>query len=144
MYFSQIVEAVCYLHQKGVCHLDIKCENIMVKQGRLKLGDFGLSTMIEDGPVAGTRGSYGYASPENIKSGSRNMPGAVRYDGQPADVWSCGVVLFVLMYGLTPWEVANETSFDFRMYKVRTLAFCQQFIDSLTGNGRQSEPEALE
>lgn len=39
------------------------------------------------------------------------------YDGQKADTWSCGVVLFVLMYGQTPWDIARESSPEFRLYK---------------------------
>ena len=125
-HFAQLVEAVAHLHSKGVCHLDVKPENLFVDAaGRVKLGDFGLSTFAEDGPVFGCRGSFAYAAPENVKS-VRKAPDAYGcrslgqgYDGQKADMWSVGVVLFVLLYGLTPWDVAKDTSYEYRMYKVR-------------------------
>ena len=64
-----------------------------------------------------------YAAPENLRSGLTKAgacpaPSTPRYDGQQADVWSCGVVLFVMMYGYPPWDMARESSYDFRMYKV--------------------------
>jgi serine/threonine protein kinase len=39
------------------------------------------------------------------------------YDGQKADMWSCGVVLFVFMFGQTPWDFARESSQEYRLYK---------------------------
>ena len=39
------------------------------------------------------------------------------YDGQKADLWSCGVVLFVFMFGQTPWDFARESSQEYRLYK---------------------------
>ena len=124
-HFAQLVEAVVHLHGQGICHLDVKPENLFVDaSGRVKLGDFGLSTFAEDGPVFGCRGSFAYAAPENVKSvrkgqdvyGCRSL--GQGYDGQKADMWSVGIVLFVLLYGLTPWDVAKDTSYEYRMYKL--------------------------
>eukprot|EP00054_Salpingoeca_dolichothecata_P009513 m.53634 g.53634 ORF g.53634 m.53634 type:complete len:442 (-) comp18421_c0_seq1:168-1493(-) len=121
-FFAQLVEAVVHLHSKGICHLDIKPENMLIdRHGCVKLGDFGLSTLVADGPVTGCRGSLSYAAPENLRQHVMGNPSISRfvsgYDGQKADVWSCGVVLFVLLYGYTPWEIARESSLEFRMYK---------------------------
>lgn len=124
-YFAQLVGAVLHIHGRGICHLDIKTENLFVDgNGRVKLGDFGLATFAEDGPVVGCRGSLAYAAPENVRSSRRTQevfgcraPGQ-GYDGQKADIWSIGVVLFVLLYGLTPWEIARDSSYEYRMYKL--------------------------
>ena len=76
-----------------------------------------------------------YASPENLRSGHLKaqqggcVTGAVaRYDGQAADIWSCGVVLFVFMYGYTPWPTARESSVDFRLYKVASPSFPKIYL----------------
>lgn len=63
--------------------------------------------------------SESYTSPENLRchfqiQTKRPVRG---YDPLKADIWSCGVVLFVLMYGNTPWELARETSPEYRLYK---------------------------
>eukprot|EP00039_Didymoeca_costata_P004616 m.74788 g.74788 ORF g.74788 m.74788 type:complete len:425 (-) comp12480_c0_seq1:6160-7434(-) len=125
-YFAQLVEALVHVHAKGICHLDVKPENLFVdRNGVVKLGDFGLCTFSEDGPVVSCHGSLCYAAPENVKCGLRKgqdaygCPPLVQgYDGRKADVWSAGVVLFVLLYGLTPWDVARDSSYEYRMYKL--------------------------
>lgn len=114
--FAQLLEAVTFLHTRGVCHLDIKPENMLLdRPGHMRLGDFGLSALVEDGPIYGCRGSISYAAPENLRSGSS---GCVGYDGLRADVWSCGIVLFVMLYGITPWDVAADTCAEYRAYRV--------------------------
>lgn len=115
-YFAQLMDAVEFLHQAGICHLDIKTENMFIdSNGRVKLGDFGLGALLEDAQLLGCRGSLGYAAPENISS---LVPRATcGYDGQKADIWSCGVVLFVLIYGMIPWDAARDSSAEFRVYK---------------------------
>ncbi|EDQ90168.1 uncharacterized protein MONBRDRAFT_16435, partial [Monosiga brevicollis MX1] len=118
--YAQLIDAVTYLHTKGIAHLDIKPENMLLNHdGRLKLCDFGLSVLSEDGPLYSCRGSTGYAAPENLKChyaavAKRAVQG---YDPLKADVWSCGVVLFVLFYGYTPWDIAREATPEYRLYK---------------------------
>eukprot|EP00730_Choanoeca_flexa_P003064 TRINITY_DN11276_c0_g1_i1.p2 TRINITY_DN11276_c0_g1~~TRINITY_DN11276_c0_g1_i1.p2 ORF type:complete len:348 (+),score=65.10 TRINITY_DN11276_c0_g1_i1:3239-4282(+) len=118
--FAQLVDAVTYLHNKGIAHLDLKPENMLLTDmGRLKLCDFGLSCLTEDGPLYTCRGSTAYAAPENLKChfaalAKRPVHG---YDALKSDVWSVGVVLFVLLHGYTPWDIAREASADYRLYK---------------------------
>jgi serine/threonine protein kinase len=122
VYFSQLVTAVAHVHACGVCHLDIKPENLLLckRSGRLKLADFGLSTLAENGGVQGTRGSRSYAAPENLQSKAPSGAHSecqmgLAYDGQRADMWSIGIVLFLFLYGYSPWDVAHDSSYEFRM-----------------------------
>eukprot|EP00037_Helgoeca_nana_P033121 m.416759 g.416759 ORF g.416759 m.416759 type:complete len:410 (+) comp30093_c0_seq1:314-1543(+) len=125
VYFSQLVTAVAHVHACGVCHLDIKPENLLLckRSGRLKLADFGLSTLAENGGVQGTRGSRSYAAPENLQSKAPSGAHSecqmgLAYDGQRADMWSIGIVLFLFLYGYSPWDVAHDSSYEFRMFKM--------------------------
>lgn len=121
-YFAQIVDAVSHIHSCGICHMDLKPENLFVTaSGIVKLGDFGLSVLIEDGPVFGRKGSVCYAAPENLRSKHQgefacNGP-RQGYDGQRADIWSIGIILFVFLYGYTPWDAAHDDSYEFRTFK---------------------------
>eukprot|EP01147_Barroeca_monosierra_P008108 gene8108-768_t len=118
--FTQLIHAVQTLHHRGVAHLDIKPENILVTSNdRIVLCDFGLSVMLSDGPAYGARGSFAYSSPENVATYFRHQNGlaSLGYDGLKADVWSCGIVLFVFLYGCTPWDVAyGPESLEYRRY----------------------------
>ncbi|XP_030465501.2 CBL-interacting protein kinase 5 [Syzygium oleosum] len=103
-YFQQLIEAVDFCHSRGVYHRDIKPENLLLDEnGNLKVSDFGLSALCEsqrqDGLLHTTCGTPAYVAPEVI-----NKKG---YDGAKADIWSCGVVLFVLMAGYLPFHDAN-------------------------------------
>ncbi|KAF8391020.1 hypothetical protein HHK36_023320 [Tetracentron sinense] len=103
-YFQQLVNAVDYCHSRGVFHRDLKPENLLLDaNGVLKVSDFGLSALPqqvrEDGLLHTTCGTPNYVAPEVI-----NNKG---YDGAKADLWSCGVILFVLMAGYLPFEESN-------------------------------------
>ncbi|KAG7549089.1 NAF/FISL domain [Arabidopsis thaliana x Arabidopsis arenosa] len=103
-YFQQLVRAVDYCHSRGVCHRDLKPENLLLdEQGNLKVSDFGLSALADsrrqDGLLHTTCGTPAYVAPEVI---SRRG-----YDGFKADVWSCGVILFVLLAGYLPFRDSN-------------------------------------
>eukprot|EP00048_Salpingoeca_helianthica_P016173 m.230827 g.230827 ORF g.230827 m.230827 type:complete len:326 (+) comp18158_c0_seq1:312-1289(+) len=115
-YFAQLVEALVHLHTRGICHLDIKPENMLLdRPGHIRLADFGLSALAEDGPVSGCHGSLSYAAPENLRS--RPSLGCNGFDGFRADAWSVGVVLFVMLFGYAPWECAADTCATFRAFR---------------------------
>lgn len=103
-YFKQLINAVDYCHSRGVYHRDIKPENILLDEnGNLKVSDFGLSALVEskrqDGLLHTPCGTPAYVAPEVIKRKG--------YDGTKADIWSCGIVLFVLLAGYLPFHDPN-------------------------------------
>ncbi|KAK8482956.1 hypothetical protein V6N13_118483 [Hibiscus sabdariffa] len=103
-YFIQLINAVDFCHSRGVYHRDIKPENLLLDENEnLKVSDFGLSALAEskrqDGLLHTTCGTPAYVAPEVI-----NRKG---YDGVAADIWSCGVVLYVLLAGYLPFHDSN-------------------------------------
>ncbi|KAK4837502.1 hypothetical protein QYF36_005987 [Acer negundo] len=103
-YFQQLIDAVDFCHSRGVYHRDIKPENLLLDENEnLKISDFGLSALADckrqDGLLHTTCGTPAYVAPEVI-----NRKG---YDGEKADIWSCGVVLFVLLAGYLPFHDSN-------------------------------------
>lgn len=97
-FFQQIVCAVEYCHRHKIVHRDLKPENLLLDdQLHVKIADFGLSNIMTDGNFLKTScGSPNYAAPEVI-SGKL-------YAGPEVDVWSCGVILYVLLVGRLPFE----------------------------------------
>ena len=102
--FKQILEAVNYLHAHGVCHRDLKPENILFStladDSTLKLIDFGLSKVF-DGDKNTMKGAVGttfYMAPEVITG---------QYD-EKCDIWSCGVILYIMLCGKPPFFSQNE------------------------------------
>lgn len=103
-YFQQLISAVDFCHSRGVYHRDLKPENLLLDENdNLKVSDFGLSTLSEskcqDGLLHTTCGTPAYVAPEVI-----NRKG---YEGCKADIWSCGVILFVLLAGYLPFHDQN-------------------------------------
>lgn len=101
-YFRQLVSAVDFCHGRGVYHRDLKPENLLLdEQGNLKVADFGLSAIAgPDGLLHTTCGTPAYVAPEVVgKKGG--------YDGAKADMWSCGVILYVLLAGFLPFQDDN-------------------------------------
>jgi serine/threonine-protein kinase Chk1 len=122
-YFSQLISAVGYMHSKGIAHRDIKPENVLLSaEGDLKLSDFGLAALFKkDGNLRLCNtvcGSPPYIAPE-IVSGLRSKRADVLDSGYYAnvsDIWSCGIVLFVLLVGNTPWDEPTKRSLEFKEY----------------------------
>ncbi|KAI4092768.1 MAG: hypothetical protein LQ344_003288 [Seirophora lacunosa] len=122
LYFQQLVSAVTYMHSKGVGHRDIKPENILLSaEGNLKIADFGLATLFKHNGLTKlcrtSCGSPPYTAPEVVacdSTMSRKLDQG--YSGDLVDIWSCGVVLFVLLVGNTPWDEPSDRSLEFHEY----------------------------
>ncbi|KAF2223531.1 hypothetical protein BDZ85DRAFT_311500 [Elsinoe ampelina] len=101
--FRQIVAALLYCHRMNIHHRDLKPENILLDRdnAQIKLVDFGMAALQPEGKQLTTAcGSPHYAAPEVIRS----RP----YDGAKADVWSCGVILYVMLTGTTPFNYDHD------------------------------------
>ncbi|GLC56192.1 hypothetical protein PLESTB_001078300 [Pleodorina starrii] len=106
--FQQLVIAVDFCHKKGKVNRDIKLANILLQEGHLplvKLCDFGFSKdKFDDSEPQTQIGTALFTAPEIFT----NVPGQV-YDAEAADVWSCGVVLFVMLFGCHPFLSVEDT-----------------------------------
>eukprot|EP01051_Picozoa_sp_SAG22_P000248 SAG22_NODE_5_length_41775_cov_111.520971_11_plen_232_part_00 len=92
-FFVQIIAAVAYCHTKKVYHRDLKLENVLVqKDGTVKITDFGMAKDATGLSLPKTRrvGTIAYMAPEIADA-------AGHYDGSKADVWSLGVMLYVMV-----------------------------------------------
>eukprot|EP00250_Pteridium_aquilinum_P008718 c18157_g1_i2 orf=830-2152(+) len=113
-YFQQLINAVDFCHSRGVYHRDLKPENLLLdSEGNLKVSDFGLSALSQqvraDGLLHTACGTPNYVAPEVI-----NDKG---YSGATADLWSCGVILYVLMAGYLPFDEQNLVTLYKKIYK---------------------------
>lgn len=97
-FFQQMISAIDHSHRLKIVHRDLKPENILLDDDlNVKLADFGLSNEIVDGDFMKTScGSPNYAAPEVIKG--------TLYTGPEVDVWSSGVILYVILCGRLPFE----------------------------------------
>uniref|UniRef100_A0A1B0AM47 SNF-related serine/threonine-protein kinase n=1 Tax=Glossina palpalis gambiensis TaxID=67801 RepID=A0A1B0AM47_9MUSC len=103
-YFRQILRAITYCHQLHVVHRDLKPENVVFfeKLGVVKLTDFGFSNKFSPGQKLQTFcGSLAYSAPEILLGDS--------YDAPAVDIWSLGVILYMLVCGNPPFEKANDS-----------------------------------
>ncbi|KAH6684215.1 kinase-like domain-containing protein [Halenospora varia] len=102
-FMLQLVDAVSYIHSKGMYHRDIKPENIfLTKNGEMKLGDFGLATS-EDWTYETTVGSDRYMSPEQYDSAGAG------YSPAQADIWAIGICLLNILFSRNPFTTPTES-----------------------------------
>ncbi|KAK2959508.1 putative CBL-interacting protein kinase 23 [Blattamonas nauphoetae] len=116
-YFQQLVRGVDFCHQNGICHRDLKPENLLLDEsGVLKITDFGLCALSDaENVLLKTQcGTPNYTAPEILDGGE--------YEGKPTDVWSCGVILFVMLAGYLPFE--EDTNIElFRKIKKAEFSY---------------------
>ncbi|KAJ3055542.1 serine/threonine-protein kinase HAL4/sat4 [Rhizophlyctis rosea] len=102
--FKQLIHGVAYLHEVGVAHRDLKPENLLLDaQNRiLKITDFGTSEVFRTcfektaRKAKGLCGSEPYIAPEGWAGGE--------YEGPKVDMWSCGIILYIMLYRSIPWR----------------------------------------
>ena len=101
-FFKQLIEIVINCRNQGVCHSDLKLENLIVDPNRseLKLIDFGSATVWRETELYFFNGTRVYSPPEWVKSGV--------YYPESGTVWSLGVVLFEFLFGYVPFERDSE------------------------------------
>lgn len=99
----ELLEALKYLHDRQIVHRDLKPENLLLKSKKsdsaLKLADFGFATTCNGDDQHAQCGTPGYVAPEIIKP-KGNL--GIRY-GVAVDMWSCGVILYILLGGYPPF-----------------------------------------
>uniref|UniRef100_A0A182ILU5 non-specific serine/threonine protein kinase n=1 Tax=Anopheles atroparvus TaxID=41427 RepID=A0A182ILU5_ANOAO len=111
--FWQILSAVEYCHNKGIVHRDLKAENLLLDSKMdIKIADFGFSNFYKKGELLATWcGSPPYAAPEVFEG--------KRYTGPEIDIWSLGVVLYVLVCGALPFDGSTLQSLRDRVLSGR-------------------------
>ncbi|KAK4784242.1 hypothetical protein SAY86_018610 [Trapa natans] len=128
--FRHLMQVVLYCHENGVVHRDLKPENILLatkaSPSSIKLADFGLATYLKPGQsLQGIVGSPFYIAPE-VLVGDYN---------QAADVWSAGVILYILLSGMPPfWGKTKSSIFD--AVKAADLQFPSDQWDHISESAR--------
>ncbi|XP_028037801.1 calcium/calmodulin-dependent protein kinase type 1-like isoform X4 [Bombyx mandarina] len=101
----QVLEAVDYMHSQGVVHRDLKPENLLYysteEDSKIMISDFGLSKIEDSGIMATACGTPGYVAPEVL---------AQKPYGKAVDVWSIGVISYILLCGYPPFYDENDAN----------------------------------
>ena len=102
IFFYQLINGVEYIHSQNIVHRDLKPENLLLTKNKIiKIIDFGLSLPFDGTKLLSTKcGSPSYAAPEIITN--------EEYDGFKTDIWSCGVILYVMLCGFFPFGGKND------------------------------------
>ncbi|KAI7847540.1 kinase-like domain-containing protein [Circinella umbellata] len=155
--FSQILEAIDYMHQHSVYHRDLKLENILLKTSDLddnliecKVADFGLATRERYNMEFGC-GSTSYLAPEHFDNdqddsieqdyyyqentnGGKNKKNeqSLVYDAAASDIWSLGILLLALLFGRNPWEEATMMDMAYREFQCDPMVLKDQLFPTLS------------
>ncbi|OTB07173.1 hypothetical protein M426DRAFT_8902 [Hypoxylon sp. CI-4A] len=102
-FMLELIDAVSYMHSKGIYHRDIKPENVFLSEsGSMKLGDFGLATT-DRWSFESTVGSDRYMSPEQYDSAGAG------YSPAQADIWAVGICLLNILFSRNPFITPTES-----------------------------------
>ncbi|KAM4050750.1 serine/threonine-protein kinase DCLK2 isoform 2-T2 [Anomaloglossus baeobatrachus] len=128
-----LASAMKYLHSLHIVHRDIKPENLLVceypdKTKSLKLGDFGLATIV-DGPLYTVCGTPTYVAPEIIAENGY---------GLKVDIWAAGVITYILLCGFPPFRSENNLQEDlFDQILIGKLEFPSPYWDNITDSAKE-------
>ena len=137
---SQLCQALDYLHTKKIVHRDLKPENLLyaspADDANLKVADFGLARMLTAGDMMKTAcGTPGYVAPEILKNKG--------YDSGAVDMWSTGVILYILLCGFPPfYEEELPALFDQILHA--RYDFPSPWWDNISADGKDLVKKLLE
>lgn len=140
-WFRQMALGLQYLHSKNIAHRDLKCENILLsRRNHVKLADFGFARFCIDNDkrriLSQTYcGSAAYAAPE-VVSGTP-------YNPKLADVWSLGIILYIILCGTPPFDDENLTKL-LRNQMSRNFNFRSRVQDSISSYAKSLVRHILE
>lgn len=106
----QMLDSIEYMHSRRLVHRDLKLENLILDHGlNLKVADFGFASFKNIDCLTSYRGTKTYMAPE-IKEGKQ-------YRGESADLFSFGVILFIIVHGIFPFKEAKLDEYFFNLLK---------------------------
>ena len=104
--FYKIIKAIEAIHKKGICHRDLKIDNILMDEDfNPKISDFGLAAELK-GKLKDKVGTKNYKAPEMYRKG--------QYDGDKADIFSLGVILLILNVGNIGFQEPKKTEYYYK------------------------------
>jgi serine/threonine protein kinase len=134
--FFDLLKAIEACHKSGITHGDIKLENILFTSNfNLKIIDFGFAKNIKDGPISEVTSTRFYNAPEMFCCATKG------YDGVTADIFSMGIVLFILVMGFYPFDKPNITDTKYKLISKKDYnGFWKKFEQKLSnGNAISHE-----
>merc|ERR1712141_411418 len=128
---KQVLSAVAYMHSSGVVHRDLKPENLLYhspdEDSKIMISDFGLSKMEESGIMATACGTPGYVAPEVL---------AQKPYGKAVDVWSIGVISYILLCGYPPFYDENDANLFAQILKGE-FEFDSPYWDEISADAKE-------
>ncbi|XP_072535279.1 testis-specific serine/threonine-protein kinase 6-like [Salminus brasiliensis] len=144
-WFSQLVSAVAFLHQQDIVHRDLKCANVLLTaDGQIKLTDFSYGRFYK-----GVKKSETFCCTPSF--GAPEILMGLPYDPKKSDVWSLGVILYVMVTGHMPFK--DSSKITLREAQRKALEFpqriaveesCQALISSMLQLDPASRPSVTE
>lgn len=127
---KQVLSCINYCHQNSIVHRDLKPENILLEQNKefdqIKIIDFGTSLVVDEGKKLDEKlGTPYYIAPEVL---------AKNY-GQKCDIWSCGVITYIVLSGIPPFNGATDQEI-MKKVKIGKFSFSDPIWNSISDNAK--------
>lgn len=137
-----LCQTISIIHNLGYIYRDIKPENIMISNGKLKLVDFGLSCFV-DKCISGFTGTIEYMSPE-VASLKFKKGTLTEEQFKKSDIWSIGILLYELMESYTPWSDSgsvDEIFLEIMNLKMKKMTYPNEELRDIVGEILNKNPD---